>query len=81
DAIDNFAGVAEEAVLRVADRIGRLDWYDMQRLVAAFLRALGYRTEISPVGPDRGKDIFASPDGFGFEQPRIAVEVKHRPRE
>lgn len=81
EIIDTFAGVAEEAVLRVADRISMLDWYDMQRLVAAFLRALGYRTDISPVGPDRGKDIFASPDGFGFEQPRIAVEVKHRPRE
>jgi restriction system protein len=23
--------------------------------------------------------IIASPDGFGFEQPRIVVEVKHRP--
>ena len=27
---------------------------------------------------DRGKDIVASPDGFGFEHPRIVVEVKHR---
>lgn len=33
----------------------------------------------SPAGSDRGKDIIASPDGFGFEQPRIVVEVKHRP--
>lgn len=31
-----------------------------------------------PAGPDRGKDIIASPDGFGFENPRIIVEVKHR---
>jgi restriction system protein len=30
-----------------------------------------------PQGSDRGKDIVASPDGLGFEQPRI-VEVKHR---
>lgn len=75
---DAFEGVAEEATLRIADRISTLDWYSMQRLVAAVLRAMGYRTEISPIGPDRGKDVFASPDGFGFEQPRIAVEVKHR---
>ncbi|MDM2886541.1 MULTISPECIES: restriction endonuclease [Citrobacter] len=27
---------------------------------------------------DRGKDIIASPEGFGFENPRIIVEVKHR---
>lgn len=78
EVIDPFSEVIEEAALRVADRISRLDWYNMQRLVAALLRAMGYRTEVSPVGPDRGKDIFASPDGFGFEQPRIAVEVKHR---
>jgi len=39
---------------------------------------MGYKTRISPAGPDKGKDIVASPDGFGFEQPRIVVEVKHR---
>ena len=79
EIIDTFDGVADEAILRIADKVSALSWYDMQRLVAALLRAMGYRTEISPYGPDRGKDIFASPDGFGFEQPRIAVEVKHRP--
>ena len=39
---------------------------------------MGYKTRISPTGPDRGKDIIASPDGLGFENPRIVVEVKHR---
>jgi restriction system protein len=75
---DPFENVGDEATLRIADRIGRLSWDDMQRLVAALLRANGYKTQIAPSGPDRGRDIFASPDGFGFEQPRIAVEVKHR---
>lgn len=42
------------------------------------LRAMGYKTQVSPAGADRGKDIIASPDGFGFENPRIVVEVKHR---
>jgi restriction system protein len=50
----------------------------MQELVAGLLRAMGYKTKVSPLGPDRGKDIVASPDGFGFESPRIVVEVKHR---
>lgn len=63
----------------IKDRITRLDWQEMQELVAGLLRAMGYKTRISPTGPDRGKDILASPDGFGFEQPRIVVEVKHRP--
>lgn len=62
----------------VKDRAAKLDWDQMQRLVAGLLRVMGYKTRISPAGPDRGKDIIASPDGLGFESPRIVVEVKHR---
>ncbi len=62
----------------IKDRISKMDWDEMQQLVAGLLRAMGYKTRISPTGPDRGKDIVASPDGFGFESPRIVVEVKHR---
>ena len=36
------------------------------------------KTRISARGPDRGADIVASRDGFGFENPRVVVEVKHR---
>ena len=64
----------------IKDRIVRLSWEEMQELVAGLLRAMGYKTRVSPTGPDRGKDIIASPDGFGFENPRIVVEVKHRPK-
>lgn len=60
------------------DRIARLTWDELQELVAGLLRAMGYKTQVSPPGSDRGKDIVASPDGFGFESPRIVVEVKHR---
>lgn len=63
----------------LTDRLSSLTWEGMQELVAGLLRAMGYKTRISPAGSDRGKDIIASPDGFGFEQPRIVVEVKHRP--
>ena len=63
----------------IKDRISSLTWEEMQELVAGLLRAMGYKTRISPAGSDRGKDIIASPDGFGFERPRIVVEVKHRP--
>ena len=63
----------------IKDNISKLDWDEMQELVAGLLRAMGYKTRVSPSGSDRGKDIIASPDGFGFEQPRIVVEVKHRP--
>jgi len=62
----------------IEDRIDRLDWEQMQDLVAGILRAMGYKARVSPAGPDRGYDIFASPDGLGLEDPRIFVEVKHR---
>ena len=64
----------------IKDRIAGLSWQDLQILVAGVLRAMGYKTRISPAGSDRGKDIIASPDGLGFEDPRIIVEVKHRPQ-
>ena len=62
----------------IKDRVNALDWEEMQELVAGVLRAMGYKTRVSPSGSDRGKDIVASPDGLGFEDPRIVVEVKHR---
>lgn len=62
----------------IKDRIVRLDPNEFEEFVAGLLRAMGYKTRVSPIGPDRGVDIMASPDGFGFEQPRIAVECKHR---
>lgn len=62
----------------IKDRISLLTWDQMQELVAGLLRAMGYKTRVSPRGSDLGRDIIASPDGFGLEQPRIVVEVKHR---
>ena len=62
----------------IKDRILRLDDAQMEHLVAALLRGMGYRTRVTPKGPDRGVDVFASPDGLGFQEPRIKVEVKHR---
>lgn len=68
----------EQARELIKDRVDKLGWDEMQELVAGVLRALGYKTRVSPKGSDRGADIVASPDGLGFENPRIVVEVKHR---
>ncbi len=62
----------------IEDCIARLDWEEMQQLVAEILKAMGYRTNVAQAGPDRGVDVFASPDGLGLTEPRIFVEVKHR---
>ena len=79
DLPDLFAGIEGQSVERIKDRIVKLDPYELQDLVAALLRAMGYRTSVASRGPDRGRDILATPDGFGFRPPRIIVEVKHRP--
>ncbi|MEO0531762.1 MAG: restriction endonuclease [Planctomycetota bacterium] len=73
------ADVANRAQEFLEDRIARLDWEQMQELVAEILRAMGYRARVSPKGGDRGVDVIASPDGLGLQEPRIFVEVKHRP--
>lgn len=62
----------------IKDAVMKLGWEDMQELVAGLLRAMGYKTIVSQAGPDKGKDIIASPDGLGLEDPKILVEVKHR---
>ena len=76
--VSRLEEVESEASELTKDCIAGLDWEELQELVAGLLRAMGYKTRVSAAGPDRGKDIVASPDGFGFENPRIVVEVKHR---
>ena len=76
---DLLEDIEARSIEFIKDRIVRLGWNEMQDVVAGMLRAMGYKTRVSQVGADRGKDIVASPDGFGLEDPRIVVEVKHRP--
>ena len=77
-AVDLFRDQEEKAHELIKDKINRLDWQEMQDLFAAILRAMGYKTRVSPAGPDKGKDVVASRDGLNLEVPRIKAEVKHR---
>ena len=79
EEVPTNTNLVEKAAEAIEERIVRLDWESTQQLFAGILRAMGYRTTVSPRGSDRGVDIFASPDGLGLEEPRIFVEVKHRP--
>jgi restriction system protein len=82
DAEEELETIKEDVLVKsqefIKDKIMRLVWDQMQDLVAGILRAMGYKTLVSPKGADRGRDIQASPDGLGLEDPRIVVEVKHR---
>jgi restriction system protein len=73
-----FEEVKAQADELVADMISRIDPYDFQDLVAALLRAMGFRAVSASAGRDRGVDIVAHPDPLGFERPRIKAQVRHR---
>ncbi len=74
----DYESLNTQAVELIKDRVMGLGDDEMEHLVAGILRAMGFKTRVSPVGSDRGRDVVASPDGLGFGHPRIVVEVKHR---
>lgn len=50
----------------------------MQELVVGLLLVMGYKTIVSFLGSDSRKDVTASPDGLGLEDPVIILELEHR---
>lgn len=53
-----------------------LKGHPFAHFVAHLLNAMGYRSRVSPEGPDGGIDIIAHKDELGFEPPIIKVQVK-----
>lgn len=82
DTSDNEEELIEDFVSKarvmIADKVDKLDPWEMQELVGGLLEAMNYNVQVSPKGPDGGVDVLAYKDAFGFEQPIIKVQVKHR---
>ncbi len=53
-----------------------LKGHPFAEFIAHLLDVMGYRTRVSPEGPDGGVDILAHKDELGFEPPIIKVQVK-----
>ncbi len=75
---DTVAATADEIIDITRDFILKelsknLKGYDLEEFVADLLRAMGYRTSLSPHGGDSGIDITAYKDEL---PPRILVQVK-----
>lgn len=66
--------LARDAIAKVI--IQKFKGHGMARLVEAVLKAQGFTTYLSPEGPDKGIDILAAGGAFGFDSPRICVQVK-----
>jgi restriction system protein len=70
----NLEEVARDEILKFIQT--KFKRHEFARLVDAILRAQGYKTVVSPPGPDGGVDILAGSGALGFDQPRLCVQVK-----
>ena len=68
---DDIVENTKDFILKELSR--QLKGYDLEQFVADLLRAMGYRTTVSPQGGDSGIDITAYKDEL---PPRILVQVK-----
>lgn len=82
EAQDETVGlVAEEIETTTRDFVLKtlareLKGHPFAGFVAHLLETMGYRTRLSPPGPDGGIDVLAHRDELGFEPPIIKVQVK-----
>lgn len=81
DTDETVAFVAEEIEQTARDFIlktlaQKLKGHPLAEFVAHLLGTMGYRTRVSPEGPDGGIDIVAHKDELGFEPPIIKIQVK-----
>lgn len=74
DAEVDLEQLARDAIAKII--IQKFKGHGMARLVEAVLKAQGFTTHLSPEGPDGGLDILAGSGAFGFDRPRICVQVK-----
>lgn len=79
DAASTLEEAEEAAWEQIELYVQAIQPYELQKLVAALLRAMGYHVSwVAPPGPDKGLDILAHSDPLGTTVPRIKVQVKRR---
>jgi restriction system protein len=81
EADETVAEVAEDIEETTRDFILKtlaqeLKGHPFAHFIAHLLNTMGYRTRVSPEGPDGGIDIVAHKDELGFEPPIIKVQIK-----
>jgi restriction system protein len=72
--------IRDQAQEKILKHIQNLQWDEFQDLVAGLLGGMGYYiSHIAGKGKDGGIDIIAYNDPLGTKQPRMVVQVKHKP--
>ncbi|MGQ9673993.1 MAG: restriction endonuclease [Candidatus Aminicenantales bacterium] len=74
DTAPNLEELALDGIRKFISQ--RFKGHRLTDLVVAILTAQGYKVQAAPAGPDGGIDILAGSGELGFDQPRIAVQVK-----
>lgn len=72
--VEDIEQTTQDFILKTLSQ--NLKGHPFEDFVAHLLRTMGYRTRVSPEGPDGGVDIVAHRDELGFEPPIIKVQVK-----
>jgi restriction system protein len=76
----NIDQLEEKALKEFEDFLKTKNPYELQDMVAGLLEAMGYFVSfVSPKGKDGGLDIVVYADPLGAKEPRIKVQVKHKP--
>ncbi|WP_421796470.1 restriction endonuclease [Haliscomenobacter sp.] len=77
--LDQYEEMAREGI---QNYINAKNPYEFQDLVATLLRAMGYFISFNAKrGKDGGIDVVAYSDPLGTREPRMKVQVKHRPND
>jgi len=74
EALRDIELLARDQILTVLE--SRFKGHQLALLVDAVLVAEGYKTRVSPPGPDGGVDILAGKGVLGFDRPTLCVQVK-----
>ncbi len=72
--VEDIEQTTQDFILKTLSR--DLKGHRFEDFVAHLIGTMGYRTRVSPEGPDGGVDIVAHRDELGFEPPIIKVQVK-----
>jgi restriction system protein len=77
DHIDGSADIESIGREQIAQFIeANYKTHDFSALVAQVLEAQGYKTFVSPPGPDGGVDILGGIGALGLDSPKLCVQVK-----
>ena len=68
---DDIEQITRDYILKKLAR--ELKGHPLADFISHLLQTMGYRTRVSPEGPDGGIDILAHKDELGFEPPIIKV--------